>query len=144
MKDDAATPSSDALSESLPPFVRGLMSTSAYGHAPASIRLVQTHISYVFLADDLVFKTKKPVNFGFIDQVAFEARERHARQEVALNRRLAPDVYLDVVPVVRRAGGGFAVDVPLEPGDAIEEWAVKMRRLPDDRTLDRLIEIPRA
>ncbi|MDA0270376.1 MAG: AAA family ATPase [Chloroflexi bacterium] len=139
MTDDHPDPAPDPEHDALPPYVRALLSPDAYPHRPPVVSLVQTHISYVFLADDLVYKTKKPVNFGFIDQVAFEAREHHARQEVTLNRRLAPEVYLDVVPVVRRAGGGFAVDVPLEPGDAIEEWAVKMRRLPDDRTLDRLI-----
>ncbi len=133
--DAAPDPEADAL----PAFVRGLLQPVAYPHVPASVSLVQTHISYVFLAGDLVYKAKKPVNFGFIDQVAFEARERHARQEVTLNRRLALDVYLDVVPIVERAAGGFAVDITPEAGDRVVEWAVKMRRLPDDRTLDRLI-----
>jgi len=126
--------------DALPAFVRALLAPSAYPHRPASVSLVQTHISYVFLADDLVYKAKKPVNFGFIDQVAFEARERHARQEVVLNRRLAPDVYLGVVPIIERPDGSFTIDVPPAEGDRVVEWAVKMRRLPDDRTLDRLIE----
>lgn len=140
MTNDAPEPSPSAETDALPPFVRALLAPSAYPHRPASVSLVQTHISYVFLADDLVYKAKKPVNFGFIDQVAFEARERHARQEVVLNRRLAPDVYLGVVPIIERPDGSFTIDVPPAEGDRVVEWAVKMRRLPDDRTLDRLIE----
>ncbi len=126
--------------DALPPFARALLDPAAYPHRPSAVTLVQTHISYVFLADDLVYKAKKPVDFGFINQLSFEARERHARQEVTLNRRLAPDVYLDVVPVVRHPDGSFTIDVPVEAGDEVVEWAVKMRRLPDDRTLDRLVE----
>ena len=122
--------------DNLPENVRGLLDTAAYTHAPSEVRLVQTHISYVFLADGLVYKTKKPVDFGFINQTTPEARERFCHAEVLLNTRLAPDVYLGVAPVVRRADGSYAVDVPVEGGVEVVEWAVKMRRLPDDRTLD--------
>ena len=120
--------------DNLPEYVRGLLDTAAYTHAPSEVRLVQTHISYVFLADGLVYKTKKPVDFGFINQTTPEARERFCHAEVLLNTRLAPDVYLGVAPVVRRADGSYAVDVPVEGGVEVVEWAVKMRRLPDDRT----------
>lgn len=127
------------LSESLPPFVRGLMSPSAYPHQPASVRLVQTHISYVWIAGDLVYKAKKPVDFGFINQVDAKTREAFCHLEVDLNRRLAPDVYLEVVPIVEAANGGFRVEGPVRNGERVVEWAVKMRRLPEDRTLDQLI-----
>lgn len=120
----------------LPPFVSALLDPAAYPHRPESVTLVQTHISWVWLAGDFVYKAKKPVDFGFIDQTAPTARERYCYMEVELNRRLAPDVYLDVVPIVRTPGGSFAVE---QQGEVVE-WAVKMRRLPDDRTLDRLIE----
>ncbi len=135
MNDDDAMP----LSDSLPPFVRGLMSASAYGHAPTSVRLVQTHISYVWIADDLVYKAKKPVDFGFINQVDPKTREAFCHLEVDLNRRLAPDVYLEVVPIIETAEGGFRVEGPVRHGETVVEWAVKMRRLPEDRTLDQLI-----
>lgn len=125
--------------DALPPFVRGLLRAEAYPHAPASVTLVQTHISYVWIADDVVYKAKKPVNFGFIDQVAPETRERYCHLEVDLNRRLAPDVYLGVVPIVRAADGSFTIDRPEVRGEVVE-WAVKMRCLPDDCTLDRLLE----
>ncbi|MGE0135406.1 MAG: AAA family ATPase [Dehalococcoidia bacterium] len=121
--------------DALPAYVRGLLDPRAYPHAVDRVDLAQTHISYVFLAGDVVYKTKKPVDFGFINQLAPEDRERYCHDEVRLNSRLAPDVYLDVVPVVRQADGRFAVEADGE----VVEWAVKMRRLPDDRTLDRIL-----
>ena len=126
----------------LPGYVRALLDPHAYPQAPAAVELVQTHISYVFLAGEVVYKTKKPVDFGFIDQVAPERREAFCHAEVRLNRRLAPDVYLGVMPVVRLADGRIAVEAAGEAvpaGAEVLEWAVKMRRLPDDRTLDRLL-----
>ncbi|MEW6027674.1 MAG: AAA family ATPase, partial [Planctomycetota bacterium] len=88
--------------------------------------VVQTHISWVFLAGDLVYKVKKPVDYGFLDFSTLEKREYFCREEVRLNRRLCPDVYLDVVPVTvdpsgraRMGGRGRTVD-----------FAVKMKRLP--------------
>ena len=123
MADDEPPPT-----DALPDYVRGLLQPSAYPDPPSEVTLVQTHISYVFLAGDVVYKTKKPVDFGFIDQVAAEVRERFCHAEVTLNRRLTSDVYLDVVPVVRTPDGGFAVE---RRGEVVE-WAVKMRRLPDD------------
>jgi aminoglycoside phosphotransferase family enzyme/predicted kinase len=122
----------------LPDYVRGLLDPAAYPLRPERVELVQTHISYVFLAGEVVYKTKKPVDFGFIDQVAPERREAYCHAEVELNRRLAPDVYLGVVPVVRRTDGAFEVEGDASAGEVVE-WAVKMRRLPDDRTLDQLL-----
>ena len=136
MPGDRADHSAVADSE-LPDYVRGLLQPGAYPHEPEAVELRQTHISYVFLAGNLVYKTKKPVDFGFIDQVAPETRERFCHAEVRLNRRLAPDVYLGVAPVTRTHDGRFAVEAESE-GETVE-WAVKMRRLPDDRTLDRLL-----
>jgi aminoglycoside phosphotransferase family enzyme/predicted kinase len=122
--------------DTLPDYVRGLLDPRAYPHQPRDVELRQTHISYVFIAGDVVYKTKKPVDFGFINQVAARDRERFCQEEVRLNRRLAPDVYLEVAPVVRTFDDGrYAVE---SPGQLVE-WAVKMRRLPDDRTLDRVL-----
>ena len=136
MPGDRADHSAVADSE-LPEYVRGLLQPDAYPHEPEAVELRQTHISYVFLAGNLVYKTKKPVDFGFVDQLAPETRERFCHAEVRLNRRLAPDVYLGVAPVTRTRDGRFAVEAESE-GETVE-WAVKMRRLPDDRTLDRLL-----
>jgi len=119
----------------LPDYVQGLLDPGAYPHRPREVELRQTHISYVFVAGDTVYKTKKPVDFGFINQLSLADRERFCQAEVRLNRRLAPDVYLEVVPVVRTVDGRFAVETP----GRLVEWAVKMRRLPDGRTLDRVL-----
>ncbi|MDP6606490.1 MAG: AAA family ATPase, partial [Dehalococcoidia bacterium] len=127
--------------DTLPDYVHGLLDASAYPQPTDTVELVQTHISYVFLAGDAVYKTKKPVDFGFIQQLDAETRERFCHAEVRLNRRLAPDVYLDVVRIVRR-DGSFTVEAEGDSdaaADEVVEHAVKMRRLPDDRTLDRLL-----
>jgi hypothetical protein len=90
----------------------------------------QTHISVVFLAAPYVYKVKKPVDFGFLDFSTLEKRHHFCAEEVRLNHRLAPEVYLDVVPIVRKG-----VELKLEgPGETVE-WAVKMQRLPDEATL---------
>lgn len=100
----------------------------------ADASLVETHISWVVLAGDSVFKVKKPVGFGFLDFTTREARERACRAEVDLNRRLAPDVYRGVVPVVRIADGlAFGGE-----GDVVD-WAVHMRRLDDARSGEALL-----
>ena len=122
----------------LPEYVQALLDPAAYPHEPSGVELLQTHISWVFLAGNLVYKTKKPVDFGFIRQLEAETRERFCHAELRLNRRLAPGVYLDVVPVVRMPDGRHVVEGDPAAGEVVEH-AVKMRRLPDDRTLDRLL-----
>jgi hypothetical protein len=97
--------------------------------------LVETHISWVFLRERDVFKIKKPVDFGFLDQTTLERRKRLCEAELVLNRRLAPDVYLDLVPVVREDGvhrlGGDG-----ERDGEIVDWAVHMVRLRDAERAD--------
>lgn len=96
--------------------------------------MVETHISWVFLAGDFVYKVKKPVDFGFLDYSSLDLRRHFCHEEVRLNRRLCGGAYLGVVPIVERAGN-VCVD---QPGTPIE-YAVWMRRLPAERMLDRLI-----
>ncbi len=101
--------------------------------------VVQTHISAVFLAGDRAYKLKKPVDFGFLDFSTRERRAHFAREELRLNRRLAPDVYLGLSPVRFREGGAVEVGEPVEePGEA-DELLVAMVRLPRDRMMDRLL-----
>jgi aminoglycoside phosphotransferase family enzyme/predicted kinase len=124
--------------DSSPPaaIVAWLSSPSAYPHRPAEVERVETHISCVFLAGSEVYKLKKPVRFDFLDFSTLPAREHACREEVRLNRRLAPHVYLGVVPVTAQAGGAFA----LAGNGEIVDWLVHMRRLPEDRMLDALYE----
>jgi aminoglycoside phosphotransferase family enzyme/predicted kinase len=99
--------------------------------------LRETHISWVFLQKDLVLKVKKPVNFGFLDFTGLEQRRQACLAEVALNARLAPHVYLGVVPITRSADGRHHVG----GSDPVVDWAVQMHRLADaDRADLRLAE----
>ena len=97
--------------------------------------LVQTHISFVFIADEYVYKVKKAVDFGFLDFSSLEKRKRYCDAEVSLNRRLSPHVYLEVVPVTE-SDGRLVFGGEDEPVD----WAVRMRRIPMERQMLKLIE----
>jgi aminoglycoside phosphotransferase family enzyme/predicted kinase len=96
------------------------------------VEVRQTHISAVFLAGEFVYKIKKPVRLSFLDFSTLDKRRHFCDEEVRLNRRLAPDVYLGVVPV-SRDGANVRFEGPGEPVD----WAVKMRRLPESATLEQ-------
>jgi hypothetical protein len=115
--------------------VEALRQPGAYPHEPADVELAQTHISLVFLAGDRVYKVKKPVNLGFLDYTTLDRRRRFCEEEVRLNRRLAPDVYLGVVPITRAPDGSLHVG---GSGETVEV-AVEMRRLPAIRMLDSLL-----
>lgn len=114
--------------------VHWLATPDAYPHRPEHVAHVETHISHVFLAGDLVYKLKKPVRFEFLDFSTLPSRQHACREELRLNRRLAPDAYLDVVPVVRLADGTLS----LRGDGQIVEWLVEMRRLPTEQTLESL------
>ena len=121
-------------SETYDEVVRWLTRSEAYPHRPACVEHLETHISHVLLAGPLVYKLKKPVTYDFLDFSTLAARERACREELRLNRRLAPDTYLDVVPVVREPGGTFRLGGHGE----VVDWLVEMRRLPTELTLDVL------
>lgn len=107
-----------------------LTDPAAYPHPAGPVEARQTHISAVFMAGPFAYKVKKPVALGFLD-FSTPARRRHfCEEEVRLNRRLAPHVYLGVVPIVE-AGGRLRVGGDGEP----VEWAVKMVRLPEGSSL---------
>ena len=128
--------STPALQE-LPPLVRSLLAPAAYPaeERPTRIELLETHISWLFFAESFVYKVKKPVDFGFLDFTTLERRHFFCEEELRLNRRLSPDVYLAVVPIGEREGR-YAVRGP----GSIVEYAIKMRRLPGDRWLSGLLE----
>ncbi|MGH8013613.1 MAG: AAA family ATPase [Candidatus Binataceae bacterium] len=109
-----------------------------YPERPLSVEMRQTHLSYVFLAGEYVYKIKKAVRFPFVDCGSLEKRRALCHEEVRLNRRLAPDTYLAALPIVRTRDG-FALGEAGTASLAPVEFAVKMRRLPDDRMLERLV-----
>ncbi|HEX6711611.1 MAG TPA: AAA family ATPase, partial [Rubrobacter sp.] len=116
--------------------VEGLLRPEAYPWRPAAVELVETHVSWVFLAGDRVVKVKKPVSYGFVDHTTLESRRRSCEDEVRLNHRLTEGVYLGVVPIVREAAG-YHVDAEGMP----VEWATLMRRLPAEGMLDALLAV---
>ena len=116
--------------------VRALADPAFHPDHPASVEHLQTHISHVFLAGPYVYKLKKPVHFPFLDARAAERRRALCEDECRLNRRLAAPVYLDVLPITREHDGRLAFD---GSGPAVEH-VVRMRRLPVERMLDRLVK----
>ncbi|MFZ1866498.1 MAG: AAA family ATPase [Polyangiales bacterium] len=104
--------------------------------AAAGFELIETHISWVFLAPTEVFKVKRPVDLGFLDFTTLEKRREACEAEVRLNRRLAAHVYLGVVPVTVEESGKHVIG---GHGDVVD-WAVHMRRLSLDERADELLE----
>lgn len=121
-----------------------LQTVEAYGQSGPCPKCIETHMSWVFLVGDKVFKLKKPVRFPYLDFTTLQAREFYCREEVRLNARLAPGVYLGIV-ALQWCDGHFALapercpqPKPVTPGKTVD-WLVSMRRLPGERTLHKLI-----
>ena len=113
-----------------------------YDPAPDAVAARETHMSWVFMAGDRVYKLKKPVRFPYLDFSTLERRAAACRAEVSLNVRLAPDVYLGVTPLTVTAGGYV-----IGGSGPVAEWLVVMRRLDESQTLERLLgarEVSRA
>ena len=123
------------LKPSFPPLVQSLLSPEAYPENPREIKLVQTQMSFVFLTGEYAYKVKKPVNFGFLDFSDLDKRCFYCHQEIVLNKRLCAEVYLKVAEIVRRGDKFFTWG----EGELVE-YAVKMRQLPQDRTMDKLLQ----
>lgn len=113
--------------------VEALLSPEAYPQDTGEIGLIQTHISFVFLTKEYVYKVKKAVNFGFLDFSTLDKRRMFCEKELKLNKRLCPEIYLDVVSInksdtIKISGTGEAV-----------EYALKMKRLPQERIMTQLL-----
>ncbi len=115
-------------------FLRALQNPALYDHPVTGFEVIETHISWVLLTGPCAYKIKKPVNLGFLDFSSLEKRHHFCREELRLNRRLAPTLYLDVVsftgspsrPAINGEGTPF-------------EYGVKMRQFPADARLDRVL-----
>jgi uncharacterized protein len=128
---------SDAVSDAvLPDLIQAMLKPEFYPHPVTEpIELVQTHISYVLLTGDFVYKLKKPVNFGFLDFSTLEKRQHFAGEEVRLNQRGAAKLYLGVVAMTR-SGDQFAIE---GAGEAVE-YAVKMQQFPQETLLSEMFD----
>lgn len=115
--------------------VAALKSPAAFPEPTRAVQAIETHMSWVFLTDTHAYKLKKPVRYAFLDFGSLAARKRHCAAEIRLNRRLAASVYLGVVPLTRDARGRLRVG----GRGGIVDWLVKMRRLPADKALSRML-----
>jgi aminoglycoside phosphotransferase family enzyme len=111
-----------------------LLNPEIYPDRPKDVKFVETHISLVFLTGNYAYKVKKPVDFGFLDFTTLEKRKYFCEQEVILNRRLAPNLYLGVVKITEERG-----QVILEGREEALEYAVKMRQIPEELLMDKLL-----
>jgi hypothetical protein len=127
----------------LPDIITALLSPSVYPDHTTKVELIQTHISYVLLTDSYAYKIKKPVDFGFLDFTTLDKRRHFCFEELRLNRRLAPGLYLGVVEIRERDGAYYIDETNDTNGNdpsAVVEYAVKMKRIPEGATLEEKIE----
>ncbi|HKL63867.1 MAG TPA: phosphotransferase, partial [Woeseiaceae bacterium] len=112
--------------------VRALLRAEAFPHPVGDLRLIETHISWVILTGEYAYKVKKPVEMGFLDFSSPRSRHHYCQEELRLNRRLAPELYLDVVEITEAAGrpsvGGSG---------AVVDYAVRMRQFDQRRLASR-------
>jgi aminoglycoside phosphotransferase family enzyme len=114
---------------------KALLNPEIYPDRPPVIKFMETHISLLFLTGNHAYKVKKPVDFGFLDFTSLEKRKFFCEQEVKLNRRLSPSIYLGVVRITKE-GNRILLEGKGEP----VEYAVKMKQIPEECLMDRLLE----
>ena len=115
--------------------VNALRNPEAYDEEVDYIRVLQTHISYIFLTGRYAYKIKKPVNFGFLDFTTLDKRRFYCEEEVRLNRRLCGDMYIGVLPITY-SSGKFRIGGSGKP----VEYTVKMRELPHEALMSELLK----
>ena len=116
------------------PLIKALQNTALYDHPVERFELIETHISWVLLTGPYAYKIKKPVDLGFLDFSSLEKRRFYCHEELRLNRRLAPQLYLAVLAIT----GSLSMPVLSGPGHALE-YAVKMVQFDQDQQWDRLL-----
>ena len=119
----------------LPEYLQALLRPDAYPHPVDSMELIETHVSWVLLTGEFAYKIKRPVHYGFIDLRSPERRAFLCQEELRLNRRFAPDLYLDVRPICVFDGAAN-----LTGRGQVVEQAVRMRQFTRADELDRLLE----
>jgi uncharacterized protein len=119
----------------MPPLIRGLLRPQAYDHAVAAFQVLETHISWVILTGEYAYKLKKPVNLGFVDFTTLDRRRYFCDEEIRLNRRLSPELYLGVRPIF----GSTDQPTFLGSGEPIE-FAVQMRQFDQKQLLPAVLQ----
>jgi uncharacterized protein len=124
----------------LPDLIRQMLQPGFYPHpVQEPIQLLQTHISYILLTGEYAYKLKKAVNFGFLDFTTLENRHRFCQEELRLNRRLSPELYLAVLPIVQDSGH-YRLDRTDIASNTVVDYTVQMRQFPQDALLSHLFE----
>ncbi len=118
----------------LPEYIKFLLQPTSYPHPVEKVELLQTHISFLTLAGDYVYKWKKPVDFRFVDFSTLAKRQYYCERELSLNRRLCPEIYLQTLSLSRK-GSTFCL---MEEGEIVE-YGLKMLRMPEEGMLNRVI-----
>ena len=117
--------------------ILNMLNPDVYDHPVTELELIETHISWVILTGDIVYKIKKPVDFGFLDFSSLAKRKEFCEQEFKLNRSLAPDIYLGVVSITG------TIDKPVISAGVDEdkafEYAVKMKQFKQSSQLDNML-----
>jgi hypothetical protein len=126
-----------------PPLIEQMLQPGFYPHTVTEpVQLIQTHISFVFLTGEYVYKIKKPVNFGFLDYSTLDKRQHFCQQELQMNQRTAAEIYLEVLPIVqigdrfqfaKDAGATNSAEIPVE-------YVLKMREFPQTSLFLSLLE----
>jgi uncharacterized protein len=127
---------------SLPPLIEQMLQPGFYPHAVTEpIQLIQTHISYVLLTGEYTYKVKKPVNFGFLDFTSLEKRQHFCQEELRLNRRLSPELYLQVLGIASTPTGEFQLMGESDLGQldaSAVEYTVQMRQFSQEELFSQL------
>jgi aminoglycoside phosphotransferase family enzyme/predicted kinase len=122
----------------LPVLIEALRDGACFDHPTDAVTVIETHISWVLLTGEYAYKIKKPVTLPFLDFSTLQFRKHYCDEELRINRRLAAEIYLDVVPIT---GSPSAPRVNAEGGEGNAiEYAVKMRQFPDADRLDRVAD----
>ncbi len=113
--------------------VNALQQADCFSHAVQRFEVIETHISILLLTGDYAYKFKKPVDLGFVDFTSLDKRHHYCNEEIRLNRRLAPELYLDVIPI------GGSVDAPVPNETPAIEYCVQMRQFPRSAELENAL-----
>ncbi len=125
------------MTQRFPPLIEALRDPGCYDHPVERVEVIETHISWVLLTGPYAYKIKKPLDLGFLDFSSLDKRRFYCEEELRLNRRLAPQLYLEVV-AIRGTPATPRIAHGVGPGEDIE-YAVRMRQFPARSRLDRLL-----
>ena len=123
-----------------------LLHPDAFPHPVTHLRLLETHISWVILTGKFAYKIKKPVQFDFVDYSSLDLRLQYCQDEIKLNRRFAPELYLDVVPIIEHDKGLVVGDYPVSDSAMTDsnpiEYAVRMNEFSQDSIVAARLDHP--